>query len=531
MPESSKLDKAVGRLIIGRLPGPELDEDSAAMLGAGIISGVTLFKENAVSLPQLLRLTAAIHKSYDGAPLVAVDQEGGAVQRFDHLLTPLPSPMALAARGNLAAVSDITALSCRQLKLAGVNCLLAPTVDIASNPRNPVIGTRSFSSQPETVAALGLAVAIAIKRAGLLAVAKHFPGHGDTLEDSHTHLAVNHADAGKLWRRELMPFRTCATDPALAAAQAVMVGHIWVPAIDREPLPASLSPRVIGGLLRGYLKFDGLVVTDDLLMKAVTDRWGLAEAAVMAVAAGAEQLLALGSAQEARECHRAIAKAVKAGRIGESWLAGAAARIGKARLALARDPRLDAGSPARLDDLAGELEQSLAGGRALALETSELSVSILRGSAPRLAGEWVVLAPDHGRYRLNLAGELSRLLSRPGALDNVRITNKRYPLNPSPAECRALADFCQDKAVIYLTFRLLAHEGQAELGRLLCETSHERVTVACDVPYDLIGLPAWHNCMATHDPSDLAMEALAILLVNNRQPLGSCPVTLQFEII
>jgi beta-N-acetylhexosaminidase len=525
MTDSNSLERAVGKLLIGRLAGPELDNETKDLLQSGIISGITLFKENAVSVEQLLKLSVSIYRNCQGTPLFSVDQEGGAVQRLDHILSPLPAPMAVAAIGDLNAARQVLELCCKQLNAVGVNCLLAPVLDISSNPRNPIIGTRSYGSEPSTVTSLGLTVATTTARFGIMAVGKHFPGHGATHEDSHLQLAVNRSDAAMLWERDLVPFRGCAVH-----LPAIMVGHIWVPAVDRDTLPATLSPKVITALLREYLQFDGLIMTDDLLMKAVTDKWGLEEASVRSVEAGAEQLLALGSTHEVRSVHAAIVKAVRNGRIAEWQIEQAVERIESSRRELSVDPRLLPDGD--LDSLAAELHDSLSAGNKLSLAVATSAVGMLRGELPRIeSGEWVVVAPKHPRYALELEKFLKQALKKNGQSKRVKVSEIRYPLNPSAKECRSIVESCAERHCIFLTYRTLSNTGQVRLGKALSESKMERVTVACDVPYDLIGLPDWNNCMATFDPSDLAMEALSIVMTGNMTPEGSCPVSLQTEII
>ncbi len=519
-----ELKKAVGKLLIGKVSGTELDDETADALRTGTISGVTLFSENASSVGQLMTLCAEIHRSYDGQALIAIDQEGGAVQRFDHVITPLPSAMAIAACADLARAREVFEVSCRQLNLLGVNCLLAPVLDVSSNPRNPIVGTRSFGSEPSAVTSLGLTVATTAARFGVMAVGKHFPGHGATHEDSHTALAVNRCDASTLWQRELLPFRGCSVH-----LPAMMAGHIWLPAVDHESVPATMSAKVVTGLLREYLQFDGLIMTDDLFMRAVADKWGLAEAAVRAVAAGCEQLLVLGGVKEIRSVLNAIVSAVKKGRIAEWQIEQAGARIDESRRELPASP-LKGAQPKDLEARARELSDSLPDARQVCLDAASSAICMLRGDKPQLAGEWVILAPEHPRYSFDLAGYLSKALKKKKGARK-RIVSKRYALNPSDKDCAEIAESLRGRQCIFLTYRTLSNTGQIRLGKALSETNEQRVTVACDVPYDLIGLPGWSNCMATFDPSDLAMEALSIKLASDDELTGSCPVSLETEII
>lgn len=530
MKELSQLEQAVGQLIIGKLPGLDIDEEGKSVLSSGIMGGITLFKENASNLEQLCKLIAAVYKFSPAPPIIAVDQEGGAVQRFDHLLTPLPSAMALAAIDDLGCLKTISDLSAKQLSLLGVNCLLAPVLDILSNPLNPVIGTRAYSSDPSKVSEYGLTVNQAISTAGLLAVGKHFPGHGATLEDSHTHLAINKSDARLLWQRELVPFRACINQLA-----AILTAHIWLPSIDEDTLPASLSERVTTGLLREYLGFDGLIMTDDLLMKAIADRWGVPEAAVMAILAGADQVLVCGSFNEVRSTHKALLEAVKSGRITQDRLHQSLARIKKGMAQM--KPAIPLNQKSKSSTKAGttskqqvqeqlnRLQESISAGQSIALEASRAAISVLRGKPlTAVEGQWIVVAPDHPRYKLNLASSLKKAVN-----NTVTIEDKRYSLNPSEQEIQSIVDICSNRNCIFLTYKTLSNKGQVSLGRALSANCRQCLNVATDIPYDLIGLPTWDNCLATFDPSDLAMEALSAVLSGQIEPSGTCPVSLQIE--
>jgi beta-N-acetylhexosaminidase len=515
--EAGKLDVALGQLIIGKVPGYELDEESRHLLASGYMCGVTLFKENAANLEQLQQLISQIKRLAHGCAVIAVDQEGGAVQRFEHLLTPLPSAMALAASQNPQLVAEITSINSRQLKLLGVNCLLAPVLDIASQPLNPVIATRAYSSAPEVVAELAALAAQSITENGLLAVGKHFPGHGDTVEDSHTQLAVSKADAKTLWQRELLPFRLDNKE-----LPAILTAHVWLPDIDSDPLPASLSGNVSHKLLREYLGFNGLAMTDDLLMKAVADRYGIGQAAVLAVLAGNDQVLVCGSAADIKETHQALAAAVKSGQITEQRLQQSLKRIALAYGKL--NPAFN-DQPQNLQTLKQELSES----KQKALSASISAISILRGRLPAItSGQWVLLSPDHRRYKLNLGPYLQAAWQK--LQPPVELVEKRYPLDPNESQCREIADFVSARNCIYMTYRTLLNRGQIQLGRALAARMSTGVNIACDTPYDLVGLPHWDNCLASYDPSDLAMEALSMVLSGQAAAAGNCPVSLQIEL-
>jgi beta-N-acetylhexosaminidase len=277
------------------------------------LGGVTLFSRNVSSPEQVAALTAELR-----GLVVAIDEEGGDVARLEHKRgSSYPGNFALGVVDDVELTEQVAAAIGGDLAAVGVSFDLAPVADVNSNPRNPVIGIRSFGSEPELVARHVAAFVRGLQRAGVTACVKHFPGHGDTEVDSHLDLPT----AGGDLEAALLPFRAAIE----AGARAIMTAHIQVPELDDAP--ATLSRRILHGLLREELGFEGLVVTDALDMKGVgtIDT----EAAVRALAAGADALLlgpGLGP-EPVERAHRAIVEAVSIGRLPEERLAEAAGRI------------------------------------------------------------------------------------------------------------------------------------------------------------------------------------------------------------
>jgi beta-N-acetylhexosaminidase len=519
---SNQVSRKIGRLIAGRIAGTQCSEEEIAGLRDGTMGGITLFKDNAEDLVQLATLINQIYRAYEGGtPFVAVDQEGGAVQRFDHILTPLPSAMSLGAIGDRSVVDLVTRINARQSKLLGINCLLAPVMDVCSEPLNPIIATRAYSDNPNIVRELAKAAALAISDEGVIPVGKHFPGHGATKEDSHTQLAVNQADGKRLWQRELIPFKDCSE-----FVPAILTAHVWHPSIDAEPLPGSLSPRVTSGLLREYLNFDGLVMTDDLLMKAITDKWGLGEAAVLAILAGADLILVCGSMEQTREVHTALTEAVASGRITEQRLDEAVERVESAMRLTSKN----AYSPENLSGTIERLRAQISADYDTALGATCQAMTVLKGELPQdFAGEWVVVAPDHKRYPLDLAARLKEWLGKVDHHKEATVLSQRYTVNPEADECSRIAEFCAGRNCIFVSYRSLINRGQQELAKLLSQYGIPALNVSVDTPYDFVVLPDWANCLATYDPSDLAVEAAAMVIAGKREPAGACPVELRYN--
>ena len=265
----------------------------------------------------------------EGLPplFVAVDQEGGRVQR----LGPPHYAKRAAAREIGQSSPELARAAAREigaeLRELGFNFDFAPVLDVDSNPQNPVIGDRSYGIDPEKVAALGVAAMRGFQEdAGVLACGKHFPGHGDTDTDSHFALPRITHDLAHLEAVDLVPFRTAIA----AGIAAIMTSHILFPALD-PTLPATLSPAILTGLLRQKLGFSGLIITDDLEMKGVAAGWGAAEAAVLAVEAGADILLCCHEWETQKAIQAALLEAVVNGRIAEGRLDKSLARIAAAK--------------------------------------------------------------------------------------------------------------------------------------------------------------------------------------------------------
>jgi beta-N-acetylhexosaminidase len=500
------LDTAIGALIIGRVPGMQLDADTRDALKKGLLSGITLFKDNAESLSQLMKLVDAARKSSKLVPIITADQEGGAVQRFDHLVTPLPSAMALGALRRRSRVREIAELSAKHLKLLGLNCVLSPVLDVATNPQNPIIATRAYSSSPALVAKYGAITAETFLDNHILPVAKHFPGHGDTSQDSHLSLPALTFDRKRLNEIELAPFRQC-----LRSLPAVLTAHIWLTEFEKDPLPASLSPRITTQLLRVDLGFDGLVFTDDMLMKAVDAKWGYVDGSVLAIIAGADQLLVCADAEHVRKVHAAVKKAVKDGRISETRLQKSLDRRRIAMEAAGIADR-DNGSQLPVETRIKQIHDSRGADQVASLAVVDPAIALIRGqSVPDLreGGAWTVVVPDHPRYRLDFVAHLTKLI-RQRAL---KIVEHRVPVDPKKSDIVRAVQALGHSHCILLTYKALRNPGQIDLGHALAKKALSTTVVACDVPEDLEALPEWENAIATYDPSDMAMEALAHIFI------------------
>ncbi|WP_030179309.1 glycoside hydrolase family 3 protein [Streptomyces violaceorubidus] len=327
---SSKHSSELRRLALSVLQpgftGTEAPDWILRDIGDGLAS-VVLFSRNIVSTEQVARLTARL-RAENPDLIVAIDEEAGDVTRIESATgSSRPGNFALGTVDDAALTEAVAADLGRQLRTAGVSLDYAPSADVNSNPDNPIIGVRSFGSDPEVVSRHTTAWIRGLQSSGVAACAKHFPGHGDVAVDSHHDLPAYPAGRDEIAAQALPPFRAAVA----AGVRAVMSGHLLVPAYDPD-LPATLSRPILHGLLRGELGFDGLIVSDAIEMGAVTRRYGIDGATVKAVAAGVDAVCVGGeSAGEDTVALlvKALTAAVTGGELPQERLAEAADRVGE----------------------------------------------------------------------------------------------------------------------------------------------------------------------------------------------------------
>jgi len=310
------ISREVASLVCMGFEGTEPTPFLRDALDAGV-SSVILFSRN-VGSPEETRRTCDRIRECAGRPvLITIDQEGGDSRRLVDGFSAVP-PMRVLAEGGAPAVEEAARTTARELRDVGIGLDFAPVVDVDTNPDNPVIGDRSFSTEPAVVSALGAAWIRSMQEEGVAACAKHFPGHGDTSEDSHFELPRLPHDLDRLRRVELPPFRA-AIDAGVAS---IMSAHVLFEAVD-PGVPATLSPSVLQGILREELGFHGVVVSDDLEMEAITGRMGPGDAAVRAIEAGIDLLLCCHREDRQREVLETLAA-----RLSPRQIASAAERVG-----------------------------------------------------------------------------------------------------------------------------------------------------------------------------------------------------------
>lgn len=319
------LDEKIGQMVIVGVDDYTNNSHSTEMIEAYHVGGFILFDRNIKDPSQALGLINSLKETNAGnkSPLfIGVDEEGGRVTRMPVGLARIPTNKAIGQADNSDFSYEIGKAIGGELKAFGMNMNFAPVLDINSNPKNPVIGDRSFGANPEIVSKLGVQTMKGLQSQNIISVVKHFPGHGDTSVDSHKSLPVVNHGLDRLKAFELLPFAEAVKNNA----DAVMVAHILLPEIDKEN-PASLSKAVITDILRGELKFNGVVITDDMTMGAIIQNYGIGEAAVKSVNAGSDIVLVCHEYDKEISVIKALKAAAETGTISEDTINDSVYRI------------------------------------------------------------------------------------------------------------------------------------------------------------------------------------------------------------
>lgn len=310
-----------GRVLTTGIPGPKLDRDVLSALHHMQPSAIILFRRNIADVDQLRRLTGDL-RGLPWRPRVSIDHEGGRVLRVGEPFTPFPSARDVGRCGDPSISEAVGRAMGRELRSVGIDIDFAPVLDVDSNPANPIIGDRAFARDPSTVARLAVGFQRGLISGGVLPCGKHFPGHGDTDLDSHTDLPTVHRTRAQLEEVEIPPFRAAIA----AAIPMLMTAHVVYAAIDADQ-PATLSRSIVQGLLRQELGYEGVIVGDDLEMRALSARMAVPEAAVAALRAGVDWLLVCTDFDQSIATVERVGSALARGELEERAVAASARRI------------------------------------------------------------------------------------------------------------------------------------------------------------------------------------------------------------
>jgi beta-N-acetylhexosaminidase len=444
--------------------------------------------------------------------LISTDQEQGVVNRIGPPLTQFPGSMALAAsRHATADAAEAAFITGRELSAVGVNQDFAPVADVNLNPRNPVIGVRSFGSDPKAVARLTAAQVAAFRRAGVVATAKHFPGHGDTTADSHLQLPVITHTRRQVSAVDLPPFRAAISH----GVESIMTAHIAVPALDPSGDPATFSRPIITGMLREQLGFDGVVVADALDMRGARQKYPDARVPVLALNAGVDQLL---MPPRFTVAYNAVLAAVRRGELTQARIDASVVRILslKLRHGLFAQPYVD---------------ESKVPGRVGTSQHLGTAQQITSRTVTLVKNDNKLLPLRQGPRRVLVTGNADTItsLARAIAAWGATTTGLATGTHPGPRQISAAAGRARVNDLVVATTVDVGRKGhtqQQALVRTLLGTGKPVVVVAVGTPYDIGWFPDAPTYLATYSHRPIALAALARVLYGDVNPSGQLPVAI-----
>jgi beta-N-acetylhexosaminidase len=520
------LEQAIGQKLLLAFTGKQgVSAEMLEALRRYQPAGVSLFRSMNVESPKQVRalcldLQRAAREAGLPALLIAVDQEGGQLMAVGEGVTQLPGNMALGAVGDVQLARRAGEVLGRELAAMGINVDYAPCCDVNVNPRNPVIGIRSFGEDPRQVAALCAATIAGIQSAGVVATAKHFPGLGDTALDAHWGTPVVAHTLERLRQVELPPFEA-AID---AGVQMVMTAHIALPAVDGSAeTPATLSQAVLGGLLRDQLGFQGTIVTDAMDMHAIRQGDALGEQAVRAVQAGVDLLLMGGNTYDHQRVYEGLLFAAQNGRFEGEALRRSAGRV------LALKDWLQKAGPQPDLSVVGCAEH-----RAVADEIARRSMTLVRdrdGLLPlrlhanqRLA---IVLPRPVDLTPADTSSYVSLQLTQ--ALRRYHPRVEEFLVSHAPGEQEItglLSQLASFDCIVAGTLNAFSQPEQAGMVKAILATGIPTVVAALRLPYDLAVFPQAPAFVATYSLLEPSMHALAAALFGQASFPGRLPVSI-----
>lgn len=505
------------QLIMIDLPASTLSEVCQQHLREHPWGGILLFARNLENRRQALSLMEEVEKLSPGLPpLMAVDQEGGLVDRIrfpDTVLTP--GLMALAASGDPEVTRRAHFIMGQQLHEMGFHIDFAPCVDINSNADNPVIGVRSCGEDPSEVARHAQAACLGLRQGGVAATAKHFPGHGDCSLDSHVALPTLPHSMERLQTVELVPFQSCIE----GGVEAMMTAHITFPALDPRPgRAATLSQPIVDGLLRQAMNYQGVIFSDSLEMQAIADHYGSGEATVLAVEAGCDMVICCGGPEQHRQALEALVEAVQGGRLERSRLEQSWQRLQLLRKGL--PPMQRCAENRHLEAQKAEMKQLV-----------ERTITLVRNQdnlLPLQDKKVLLLSPD--LLPLTPLGEMARSDSvlQHLQLDGVELSEAHYPAETRGPALEHLLNQARSAEVVLFTVyaRHRLPDATRELGQALLQANPKTLLISLSSPYVLRDLPEMPAFLCSYNYTPLSLEALGRVLTGHLQPQGRLTVSI-----
>jgi beta-N-acetylhexosaminidase len=511
------LREKIGQMIMTGFPSSSITPELVNLIEEYKVANIILFSYNVSTIEQISGHCRELHRRIEEATghpaFIAVDQEGGVVTRLPIEACNVPGAMLIGATGKEEYAYQAGCITGAELKAIGVNMDLAPVLDINSNPDNPVIGTRSYSSEALIVERFGCNMMKGLQAAGVMPTVKHFPGHGDTSVDSHLGLPTVEKDLDELMSMELIPFQS-AIDKGVPC---VMTSHILFPKLEKEHVPATMSKAILTDLLREKLGFQGIIITDCLEMGAIVNHYGTAHAAVEAVKAGAQLLCISHTPALVKESIQRIEEAVLSGEIPIELIDEAVATILKFKM----DYRIDSTEEANTVDrnvFKKMIEKIILEG----------VTKVSKEELPGVDQDTVILGCYAYRSTL-VSSPLNKGLHFAEYLsERLQCSFLDVPLNPTEEEMEhILEQIGQFPKVIYGLYNGHLNRGQLTLAKKIAESNKAFTAITLRNPYDLAFLGDGIHKLAAYEYNTQVFEALIRILNREVPAIGTLPVKLK----
>lgn len=490
------------------------------------LGGVILFRENVVTTEQTAKLVADYQEASEKyGLLMTIDQEGGIVTRLQSG-TDMPGNMALGATRSTSLANDVGHTIGEELKALGINMNLAPVLDVNNNPDNPVIGVRSFGESPELVAELGIAYTNGLQSTGVAATAKHFPGHGDTAVDSHLGLPEVPYDLERLREVELYPFQKAME----AGIDAIMTAHVTFPKIDDTKviskkdgtlisLPATLSHKVLTGLMREGMGFEGVIITDALNMGAIQDHFGSVDAAIRAVKAGTDVVLMPVGLEEVAN---GLYEAVETGEVSEERIEASVERIltlkVKRGIIKEENPTPISEVVANAKDVVGSEEH-----KQVEKEAAEQSITLVKNNNVlplELTDDQKVVVVGTS-YETSLHAAITKFH------ENTELIRASGPLSEEQLTIVQQADTVVVGTYTYNVSGRSVDSSQMKMVNQVIENAEAPIIgVGIRNPYDIMAYPTIDSYIAQYGFREASFDATAGTIFGTNDPTGLLPVTI-----
>lgn len=517
--EEMSLKEKVGQLFGVGFDGIDPSEEIIDLIENEKVGSIIYFSRNFKNTKQIWELSRNL-QAYAEIPLfIAIDQEGGLVVRINEGVTPSPGNMAIGATSNSIYSEAIAEIVGKELRILGINMNLAPCVDVNNNPDNPVIGVRSYGEDAKKVSKMGRAAIRGYRKAKVAPTIKHFPGHGDTETDSHLKLPVISHTMEHIENIELYPYKEAINDDV----ECIMISHVAFPALESLDIPATLSQNIVNGLLRRKLKYNGVVMTDCMEMKAILGKYDIEEATIRAIEAGVDIVLISHSYGLQKKAINALLHSVYEDRISEERINMSVRRIMKLKekLELHRDTvnwEVDRVKLAKQENLE------------YVRKVSEESITVVREDKfiPITQEEKILIIWTYADTLTNVEEKrnINRTLGDILKESHNEIYEVYTNIDPKDKEIEKLIEKAKkfDKIII-TSYNAANKEGQIKLIRGLNDIYGKKLAViSIRNPYDLKAFQDISNYIVSYDMRKMTLESTAKILMGSVKAKGKLPI-------